>query len=99
MCTAVAGLIWIKCCICWTALRRMLNETAATPSQHDVRSMDSFVINTLTDWQLTDLLESFKEEGIDEESFLLLDEATINQLIPRAGPRLKFLKKFRGLVR
>lgn len=62
-------------------------------------SMDSFVINTLTDWQLTDLLESFKEEGIDEESFLLLDEATINQLIPRAGPRLKFLKKFRGLVR
>jgi len=33
------------------------------------------------------------EEGIDEESFLLLDEATISQLIQRAGPRPKFLKK------
>lgn len=39
------------------------------------------------------------EEGIDEESFNLLDEATIIHLIPRAGPRLKFLKKFRELVR
>ncbi|XP_038595263.1 uncharacterized protein LOC119918520 [Micropterus salmoides] len=60
--------------------------------------MDTFVINILTDWQLTDLVERFKEEGIDEESFILLDEPTINQLIPRAGPRLKFLKKFRELV-
>ncbi|XP_049331036.1 uncharacterized protein LOC103026616 [Astyanax mexicanus] len=57
-----------------------------------------FVINTLTEWQLTELVERFKEEGIDEESFLLLDEATINQLIPRAGPRLKFLQKFRNFV-
>ena len=38
------------------------------------------------------------EEGIDEESFLLLDEAIIKDLIPRAGPRLKFMKHFRGLV-
>nr|XP_046271745.1 uncharacterized protein LOC124073511 [Scatophagus argus] len=60
--------------------------------------MDSFVIDTLTEWQLTDFIERFKEEEIDEESFRLLDEATINQLIPRAGPRLKFLKQFRGLV-
>lgn len=33
------------------------------------------------------------EDGIDEERFHLLDEATINWFIPRAGPILKFLKK------
>ncbi|XP_078025270.1 uncharacterized protein LOC144463739 [Epinephelus lanceolatus] len=58
--------------------------------------MDSFVVDKLTQWQLTDLVDSFKDEGIDEESFLLLDEGTIKQLIPKAGPRLKFLKNFSG---
>ncbi|XP_034074756.1 uncharacterized protein LOC117547947 [Gymnodraco acuticeps] len=60
--------------------------------------MDDFVCDTLTQWQLTDVIDRFKDEGIDEESFLLLDEGTISQLIPKAGPRLKFLKKCRGLI-
>ncbi|KAG1949691.1 hypothetical protein F2P79_011511 [Pimephales promelas] len=42
-----------------------------------LRSMVSFVIDR-TEWQLTDLVERFQEEGTDEESFLLLEEATIN---------------------
>ncbi|KAK5897602.1 hypothetical protein CesoFtcFv8_010649 [Champsocephalus esox] len=68
-----------------------------TSNNNKPRSMDDFVCDTLTQWQLTDLIDRFKDEGIDEESFLLLDEGTISQLIPKAGPRLKFLNKFRGL--
>ncbi|RXN19331.1 hypothetical protein ROHU_025785 [Labeo rohita] len=36
-----------------------------------------------------------QEQAIDEESFLLLDEGTINCLIPKIGLRLKFLKYYR----
>lgn len=32
------------------------------------------------------------EEGVDEESFLLLDDASIAALIPRIGVRVKFKK-------
>lgn len=38
------------------------------------------------------------DEAIDQESFLLLDEATIAALVPRVGLRLKFQKKFREFV-
>ncbi|KAL7408482.1 hypothetical protein ABVT39_024109 [Epinephelus coioides] len=41
---------------------------------------------------------SKKNQGIDEESFLLLDEGTINCLIPKIGYRLKFVKNFRELI-
>ena len=34
------------------------------------------------------------ENYIDEESFHLLDGATIKELIPAIGPRLKFQSKF-----
>ena len=34
------------------------------------------------------------ENGIDEEAFGLLDENTIKDLIPKVGPRLKFLHHF-----
>ncbi|KAM9488568.1 uncharacterized protein Hap1MRO34_005469 [Clarias gariepinus] len=57
--------------------------------------MDTFVRQKLTEWQLPDLIDSFTDQAIDEESFLLLDEGTINCIIPKIGPRLKFLKYFR----
>ncbi|XP_054715476.1 uncharacterized protein LOC129224953 [Uloborus diversus] len=41
------------------------------------------------------LISNISDEGIDEYSFPLLDEETIRLLIPKAGPRLKFLKLFR----
>lgn len=36
----------------------------------------------------------YLEEGIDDESFPLLDEETILKIFPKAGPRLIFKKKF-----
>lgn len=38
------------------------------------------------------------DEDIDEEAFLLLDEDTIKNLVPKVGPRLKFLRLFREFV-
>ncbi|CAL8360456.1 unnamed protein product [Merluccius merluccius] len=60
--------------------------------------MDAFVQLKLTEWQLPELIDTFADEAIDQESFLLLDEATIATLVPRIGLRLKFLKKFREFV-
>ncbi|KAG8177490.1 hypothetical protein JTE90_008674 [Oedothorax gibbosus] len=37
-------------------------------------------------------------EGIDEESFDLLDADTIHILLPKAGPRLKFTSKFKDYI-
>ncbi|KAK4882984.1 hypothetical protein RN001_006303 [Aquatica leii] len=39
-------------------------------------------------------MKKFKEEGIDNESFELLDDETIAQIFPKAGPRLLFKKKY-----
>ncbi|XP_046906497.1 uncharacterized protein LOC124488068 [Hypomesus transpacificus] len=60
--------------------------------------MDSFVRDILEKWQLPDLLDSFLENAIDEDSFKLLDEGTIHNLIPKIGLRLKFLKHYRELM-
>ncbi|ROI15540.1 hypothetical protein DPX16_0772 [Anabarilius grahami] len=38
------------------------------------------------------------DEEIDEEAFLLLDEDTIKNLVPKVGPRLKFLRLFREFL-
>ncbi|XP_051979327.1 uncharacterized protein LOC127640673 isoform X2 [Xyrauchen texanus] len=57
--------------------------------------MDSFVTDKLTEWRLSELIENFRDEDIDEEAFLLLDEDTIKNLVPKVGPRLKFLSLFR----
>ncbi|XP_067241577.1 uncharacterized protein si:dkey-286j15.1 [Chanodichthys erythropterus] len=54
--------------------------------------MDSFVKERLEEWNLSHLIETFQEEGVDEESFMLLDDASIAALIPRIGVRVKFKK-------
>ncbi|KAK9966163.1 hypothetical protein ABG768_003289 [Culter alburnus] len=54
--------------------------------------MDSFIKERLQQWNLCDLIETFQEEGVDEESFMLLDEVSIAALIPRIGLRVKFSK-------
>ncbi|GFQ93078.1 hypothetical protein TNCT_640371 [Trichonephila clavata] len=38
------------------------------------------------------------DEGIDEESFFLLDDDTLKSLIPKAGPRLKFKKYLNSFI-
>ncbi|KAG1941532.1 uncharacterized protein si:dkey-286j15.1 [Pimephales promelas] len=54
--------------------------------------MDSYVKERLQEWNLCHLIETFQEEGVDKESFMLLDDASIAALIPRIGFRVKFKK-------
>ncbi|KAK5916335.1 hypothetical protein CgunFtcFv8_011328 [Champsocephalus gunnari] len=53
-------------------------------------TMDTFVTETLTAWQLENLIDTFKDQEVDEESFRLLD--AIASLIPNTGHRVKFQK-------
>ncbi|XP_028254199.1 uncharacterized protein LOC114450898 isoform X2 [Parambassis ranga] len=59
--------------------------------------MDEFVKTKLNEWQLDTLLDTFKEQEVDEESFLLLDDAAMQHLIPKIGQRLKFQKHHKEL--
>uniref|UniRef100_A0A8P4G836 Dynamin N-terminal domain-containing protein n=1 Tax=Dicentrarchus labrax TaxID=13489 RepID=A0A8P4G836_DICLA len=59
--------------------------------------MDGFVRNKLTEWGLAELIERFKDEGIDEEILYLLDDPEIDSLIPRVGHRAKFKNKLKLL--
>uniref|UniRef100_A0A669BM20 Dynamin N-terminal domain-containing protein n=1 Tax=Oreochromis niloticus TaxID=8128 RepID=A0A669BM20_ORENI len=52
--------------------------------------MDDFVRNKLVEWGLSELVEKFKDEQIDAESLRVLDDREIDNLIPKAGPRVKF---------
>ncbi|KAM6913306.1 nuclear GTPase SLIP-GC-like [Lycodopsis pacificus] len=52
--------------------------------------MDEFVLNKLTEWDLSQLIPTFKEHEIDTKSLYLLDDQDIADLIPKMGPRSKF---------
>ncbi|GFT73800.1 uncharacterized protein TNCV_1327952 [Trichonephila clavipes] len=60
-------------------------------------SMD-LVEEKLKEWKLEEYLSNFENEGIDEESFFLLDDETMKLLIPKAGPRLKFKKYLNSFI-
>ncbi|XP_028456104.1 nuclear GTPase SLIP-GC-like [Perca flavescens] len=57
--------------------------------------MDDFVCNKLTEWHLSNLIEIFIDQEIDEESFHDLDDKEIDTLITKAGPRMKFKRQFK----
>ncbi|XP_059204119.1 nuclear GTPase SLIP-GC-like [Centropristis striata] len=59
--------------------------------------MDDFVRNKLTEWGLSELIDTFKDEGIDEESLHELGDQEIADLIPKLGPRAVFKKYLRLL--
>ncbi|KAL3987098.1 pyruvate dehydrogenase kinase 2/3/4 [Sarotherodon galilaeus] len=59
--------------------------------------MDDFVRNKLTEWKLSDWIEAFEVQEIDEESLYHLDDQEIDQLITKAGPRVKFKDKLKLL--
>ncbi|XP_076739305.1 nuclear GTPase SLIP-GC isoform X1 [Maylandia zebra] len=59
--------------------------------------MDDFVRNKLAEWGLSEWVEKFKDEQIDAESLRVLDDREIDNLIPKAGPRVKFKKNLKLL--
>ncbi|KAK2893848.1 hypothetical protein Q8A73_016332 [Channa argus] len=55
-----------------------------------------FVRGKLTEWDLCEVIQKFEDEDIDKETFLHLEESgSINILIPKIGPRVKFKKRLR----
>ncbi|KAF3846361.1 hypothetical protein F7725_003439 [Dissostichus mawsoni] len=60
--------------------------------------MDDFVLNKLTQWDLSELIQTFKEQHIDKEALYELDNQTIAELIPIVGTRLKFKKRLKLLL-
>ncbi|XP_078030276.1 uncharacterized protein LOC144466599 [Epinephelus lanceolatus] len=60
--------------------------------------MDSFVREKLTEWQLDSLADTFEDQEVDKESFLLLDDCAIACLISKVGLRVKFQKHHKELV-
>ncbi|KAL3987082.1 rotatin [Sarotherodon galilaeus] len=59
--------------------------------------MDDFVRTKLVEWGLSEWVERFKDEQIDAESLCELDDREIDNLIPKAGPRVKFKKNLKLL--
>ncbi|KAJ0001394.1 hypothetical protein NQD34_006414 [Periophthalmus magnuspinnatus] len=59
--------------------------------------MDQFVISFLTKWGFTDLIQTFTDQEVDQESLLCLEDYDIDRLIPKAGPRARFKKRLREL--
>ncbi|KAM8723923.1 nuclear GTPase SLIP-GC-like isoform 1-T1 [Acanthopagrus schlegelii] len=55
--------------------------------------MDDFVQNKLTEWNLSNLITTFEAEDIDEGNICDLQDDTIRELIPKAGPRDHFKAK------
>ncbi|XP_056621316.1 uncharacterized protein LOC130434930 isoform X1 [Triplophysa dalaica] len=60
--------------------------------------MDHFVQEKLKEWNLEVLIPCFKDEQIDRETLLLLDEKSLEAMIPKIGLRLKFKKHLRELL-
>ncbi|KAL3987084.1 DNA excision repair protein ERCC-4 [Sarotherodon galilaeus] len=59
--------------------------------------MDDFVRTKLVEWGLSEWVEKFKDEQIDAESLCDLDDREIDNLITKAGPRVKFKKNLKLL--
>ncbi|XP_056262160.1 nuclear GTPase SLIP-GC-like isoform X2 [Pseudoliparis swirei] len=59
--------------------------------------MDDFVRDKLSEWNLSEFIDTFKGQDIDKESFYCLDDKDIADLIPTVGPRSKFKKRLKLL--
>ncbi|XP_071809672.1 uncharacterized protein [Asterias amurensis] len=50
----------------------------------------------LLEWNFPQLVETFEEQGFDDESFPLLTEDSAKEIIPKLGIRLRFMKFHRA---
>lgn len=48
--------------------------------------MDEFVKEKLAEWNLSSLNDIFEENMIDEEAFLLLNQAASTEMVKAVGP-------------
>ncbi|XP_062264510.1 nuclear GTPase SLIP-GC-like isoform X2 [Platichthys flesus] len=59
--------------------------------------MDDFVCKKLSEWGLSDWIETFKDQGIKQDHFYDLEDEEIKELIPKVGPRKTFKRHFKLL--
>ncbi|XP_034075650.1 nuclear GTPase SLIP-GC-like isoform X4 [Gymnodraco acuticeps] len=59
--------------------------------------MDDFVCNKLTEWNLSEWIQTFKDHKVDKESLYCLEDHHIAALIPMVGPQSKFKKRLKLL--
>ncbi|XP_033998839.1 nuclear GTPase SLIP-GC-like [Trematomus bernacchii] len=59
--------------------------------------MDDFVCNKLTEWNLSEWIQTFKDHKVDKESLYCLEDHHIAALIPIVGPQSKFKKRLKLL--
>ncbi|XP_058508914.1 nuclear GTPase SLIP-GC-like [Solea solea] len=59
--------------------------------------MDDFVCDILKEWGLSKYIEKFKDHEVDKESLYCLTDKLIDELIPKVGPKGKFIKKLKLL--
>ncbi|XP_033998838.1 nuclear GTPase SLIP-GC-like isoform X2 [Trematomus bernacchii] len=55
--------------------------------------MDDFVRNKLTEWNLSEWIQTFKDHKVDKESLYCLEDHHIAALIPIVGPQSTFQKR------
>ncbi|KAA0721273.1 hypothetical protein E1301_Tti020639 [Triplophysa tibetana] len=66
--------------------------------QGQLTERDNFVKEKRKEWNLEVLIPCFKDEQIDRETLLLLDEKTLIAVTPKIGLRLKFKKHLGELL-
>ncbi|XP_010787147.1 nuclear GTPase SLIP-GC-like [Notothenia coriiceps] len=59
--------------------------------------MDDFVCNILTEWNLSEWIQTFKDHEVDKESLFCLEDHHIAALIPKVGRQSIFQKNLRLL--
>ncbi|XP_056263680.1 nuclear GTPase SLIP-GC-like isoform X2 [Pseudoliparis swirei] len=59
--------------------------------------MDDFVRDKLSEWNLSEFIDTFKGHGVDKDSFYCMNEKDIADLIRNVGPRSKFREKLKWL--
>ncbi|XP_027140963.1 nuclear GTPase SLIP-GC isoform X2 [Larimichthys crocea] len=59
--------------------------------------MDEFVRSKLNEWRLSEWIQRFKDEGINQESLYCLEDQDIDSLIPKLGPRAIFKRRLESL--
>lgn len=76
-------------------------RAAGSPSHRDLAvaaGMDSKTRQLLKDWGHPELIQPFREEDIDYDALRCITEDFLKGYLPKAGPRLKFLKRVHDIA-
>ncbi|XP_031334401.1 uncharacterized protein LOC116164370 [Photinus pyralis] len=79
---------------CWTPVKTSTISATDMGSPRNVNE-PSPVENILQEWNLAELIPVFNENFVDYDVFSKLSEDHIKELVPKIGPRIRFLAKYK----